>query len=355
MKFCSNCGTKLNPGAAFCPHCGAKVEQVKPAKAFEITRQFWLGFYLTLVGGVAAGIAVNVDTLTTLVPSTIIDPVMTLLIIIACAAIPGVFTLITGIIRGFNHRRTGIGQTVIGMALLLVAGSLASVLFAGEYSISSSTIMVVSLFCYFIASVIFVLAYFTAIFVTSKPAAGRQIRQLRWAVAGMTVVAVLLLAALLLGIVVFLIAALVLVGAPFLGRNLSLSGGSDWRLLTHEHGRRLSWRFYLALFILVGGIGLRMANIYQAAGVILTMVLIMAAEWWSNPQRLGKQPREMAGCLLVVAILLQVTYLSLGSRMDNAWPIVIAIFILMAASFFTYFYVILRTRFVVEKGETGAK
>lgn len=354
MKFCSDCGTELNPGAAFCPHCGAKVEQAKPAKAFEITRQFWLGFYLTLVGGVAAGIAVNIDTLTTLVPSAIIDPVMTLLIIIACAAIPGVFTLITGIVRGFNHQRTGIGQTVVGLALLLVAGSLASVMFAGEYSISS-TIIVISLFCYFIASVIFVLAYFTAIFVTSKPAAGEQVRQLRWAVAGMTVVAVLLLAALLLGIVGFLIVVIVLAGAPFLGRRLSLSGGSAWCLLTHEHGRRLSWRFYLALLVLVAGVGLRMANIYQAAGVILTMVLIMAAEWWSNPQRLGKQPREMAGCLLVVAILLQVIYLSLGSRMNNAWPIVIAIFILMAASFFTYFYVILRTRFVVKKGEAGTE
>lgn len=25
MKYCANCGTKLEPGAAFCPHCGQKV------------------------------------------------------------------------------------------------------------------------------------------------------------------------------------------------------------------------------------------------------------------------------------------------------------------------------------------
>lgn len=354
MKFCSNCGTKLNPGAAFCPHCGVKVERVKTARAFEITQQFWLGFYLTLVGGVAAGIAVNVDTLTTMVSSAIIDPVMTLLIIIACAAIPGIFTLITGIIRGFNRQRTGIGQTVVGMAMLLVAGSLASVMFAGEYSISS-TIMVVSLFCYFIASVIFVLAYFTTIFVTSKPAAGRQIRQLRWAVAGMTVVAVLLLAALLLGIIGFLIAVIILVGAPFLGRRFSLDGGHNWYLLAHEHGYKISWRFYLALLVLVGGCGLCMAKIYLAAGLILCPLLVIATEWWSNPLRLGKQQREMAGCLLVVALLLQGIYLSFGSRMGNAWPILIAIFILMGVAFFTYFYVMLRTRFVINEREDEAE
>ena len=124
MKFCSNCGTKLNPGAAFCPRCGVKVERAKTARAFEITPQFWLGFYLTLIGGVAAGISCSVDTLTTMVSSAIIDSAMTGLIIIACVAIPGVFMLITGITRGFNHRRAGIGTTIVGIAMLPLSGRL---------------------------------------------------------------------------------------------------------------------------------------------------------------------------------------------------------------------------------------
>ena len=353
MKFCSNCGTKLNPGAAFCPHCGAKVEQVKPAKAFEITRQFWLGFYLTLIGGVAAGIAYNVDILTTLISSTIIDPVMTLLIIIACAAIPGVFTLITGIMRGFNYRRAGIGTTIVGIAMLLVAGSIASMLFVGEDG--SSLALIFSLVFYFIAIVTLILDYFMTMLVTGKPATGKQARQLHWAIIGMTVVAVLVLVALALGIIGFLIAVIILVGAPFLGRRFSLDGGHNWYLLAHEHGYKMSWRFYLALLVLAGCCGLYMAKIYLAAGLILCPLLVMAAEWWSNPLRLGKQQREMAGCLLVVALLLQGIYLSFGSRMGNAWPILIAIFILMGAAFFTYFYVMLRTRFVINEREDEAE
>lgn len=353
MKFCSNCGTKLNPGAAFCPRCGVKVERVKTARAFEITPQFWLGFYLTLIGGVAAGISCNVDTLTTMVSSAIIDPVMTLLIIIACAAIPGIFILITGIIRGFNHRRAGIGTIIIGIAMLLVAGSIASVLFVGEDG--SSLALIFSLFFYFIAIVTLILDYFMTMLVTGKPATGKQARQLRWAIIGMTVVAVLVLVALALGIIGFLIAVIILVGAPFLGRRFSLDGGHNWYLLAHEHGYKMSWRFYLALLVLAGCCGLYMAKIYLAAGLILCPLLVMAAEWWSNPLRLGKQQREMAGCLLVVALLLQGIYLSFGSRMGNAWPILIAIFILMGAAFFTYFYVMLRTRFVINEREDEAE
>ncbi|MFC2684121.1 MAG: zinc ribbon domain-containing protein [Limosilactobacillus oris] len=351
MKFCSNCGTKLNPGAAFCPHCGVKVERVKTAaRAFEITPQFWLGFYLTLIGGVAAGIAYNVDTLTTLVPSTIMNPAMTGLIIIACVAIPGIFTLITGIMRGFNHRQTSIGTTVVGMAILLVAGSIASMLFVGENG-TSSPALIFSLVFYFIAIVTLILAYFVTIFVTAEPATSKQARHLHWAIIGMTVVAVLVLAAL----AGFLIAVIVLVGVPFLGRRFSLDGGRDWRLLTREHGNKLSWRFYLVLLVLAGCCGLCMTKIYLAAGLILSSLLVMAAEWWSNPLRLGKQQREMAGCLLVVALLLQGIYLSFGSRMGNAWPIMIAIFILMGAALFTYFYVMLRTRFVINEREDKAE
>ena len=340
MKFCSNCGTKLNPGAAFCPRCGVKVERAKTARAFEITPQFWLGFYLTLIGGVAAGISCSVDTLTTMVSSAIIDSAMTGLIIIACVAIPGVFMLITGITRGFNHRRAGIGTTIVGIAMLLVAGSIASIF---------------SLVFYFIAIVTLILDYFMTMLVTGKPATGKQARQLHWAIIGMTVVAVLVLVALALGIIGFLIAVIILVGAPFLGRRFSLDGGHNWYLLAHEHGYKISWRFYLALLVLVGGCGLCMAKIYLAAGLILCPLLVMATEWWSNPLRLGKQQREMAGCLLVVALLLQGIYLSFGSRMGNAWPILIAIFILMGAAFFTYFYVMLRTRFVINEREDEAE
>ena len=340
MKFCSNCGTKLNPGAAFCPRCGVKVERAKTARAFEITPQFWLGFYLTLIGGVAAGISCSVDTLTTMVSSAIIDSAMTGLIIIACVAIPGVFMLITGITRGFNHRRAGIGTTIVGIAMLLVAGSIA---------------LIFSLVFYFIAIVTLILDYFMTMLVTGKPATGKQARQLHWAIIGMTVVAVLVLVALALGIIGFLIAVIILVGAPFLGRRFSLDGGHNWYLLAHEHGYKISWRFYLALLVLVGGCGLCMAKIYLAAGLILCPLLVMATEWWSNPLRLGKQQREMAGCLLVVALLLQGIYLSFGSRMGNAWPILIAIFILMGAAFFTYFYVMLRTRFVINEREDEAE
>ena len=171
----------------------------------------------------------------------------------------------------------------------------------------------------------------------------------------MTVVAVLVLVALALGIIGFLIAVIILVGAPFLGRRFSLDGGHNWYLLAHEHGYKISWRFYLALLVLVGGCGLCMAKIYLAAGLILCPLLVMATEWWSNPLRLGKRQREMAGCLLVVALLLQGIYLSFGSRMGNAWPILIAIFILMGAAFFTYFYVMLRTRFVINEREDEAE
>lgn len=353
MKFCSNCGTKLNPGAAFCPRCGVKVERAKTARAFEITPQFWLGFYLTLIGGVAAGISCSVDTLTTMVSSAIIDSAMTGLIIIACVAIPGVFTLITGIVRGFNHRRAGIGTTIVGIAMLLVAGSIASMLFAGEDG--SSLALIFSLVFYFIAIVTLILDYFMTMLVTGEPATGKQARQLHWAIIGMTMVAVLVLVALALGIIGFLIALIILVGAPFLGRRFNLDGGHNWYLLAHEHGYRLSWRFYLALLVLAGCCGLYMAKIYLAAGLILCPLLVMAAEWWSNPLRLGKQQREMAGCLLVVALLLQGIYLSFDSRMGNAWPIMIAIFILMGAALFTYFYVMLRTRFVINEREDEAE
>lgn len=49
-KFCTNCGSELNPGAKFCVNCGQKVEQNPQAGAGAAT-----------VAGVAAGAASNAD------------------------------------------------------------------------------------------------------------------------------------------------------------------------------------------------------------------------------------------------------------------------------------------------------
>ncbi|WP_304280332.1 DUF805 domain-containing protein [Phascolarctobacterium succinatutens] len=51
-KFCTNCGSELNPGAKFCVNCGQKVEQEQNPQA---------GAGVANVAGVAAGAASNAD------------------------------------------------------------------------------------------------------------------------------------------------------------------------------------------------------------------------------------------------------------------------------------------------------
>ena len=51
-KFCTNCGSELNPGAKFCVNCGQKVEQEQNPQA---------GAGAANVAGVAAGAASNAD------------------------------------------------------------------------------------------------------------------------------------------------------------------------------------------------------------------------------------------------------------------------------------------------------
>ena len=51
-KFCTNCGSELNPGAKFCVNCGQKVEQEQNPQA---------GAGAAAVAGVAAGAASNAD------------------------------------------------------------------------------------------------------------------------------------------------------------------------------------------------------------------------------------------------------------------------------------------------------
>lgn len=51
-KFCTNCGSELNPGAKFCVNCGQKVEQEQNPQA---------GAGTATVAGVAAGAASNAD------------------------------------------------------------------------------------------------------------------------------------------------------------------------------------------------------------------------------------------------------------------------------------------------------
>ena len=51
-KFCTNCGSELNPGTKFCVNCGQKVEQEQNPQA---------GAGAAAVAGVAAGAASNAD------------------------------------------------------------------------------------------------------------------------------------------------------------------------------------------------------------------------------------------------------------------------------------------------------
>lgn len=51
-KFCTNCGSELNPGAKFCVNCGQKVEQEQNPQA---------GAGAATVAGVAAGVASSAD------------------------------------------------------------------------------------------------------------------------------------------------------------------------------------------------------------------------------------------------------------------------------------------------------
>ena len=51
-KFCTNCGSELNPGVKFCENCGQKVEQEQNPQA---------GAGVANVAGVAAGAASNAD------------------------------------------------------------------------------------------------------------------------------------------------------------------------------------------------------------------------------------------------------------------------------------------------------
>ena len=51
-KFCTNCGSELNPGAKFCVNCGQKVEQEQNPQA---------GAGAAAVTGVAAGAASSAD------------------------------------------------------------------------------------------------------------------------------------------------------------------------------------------------------------------------------------------------------------------------------------------------------
>lgn len=51
-KFCTNCGSELNPGAKFCVNCGQKVEQEQNPQAEAGT---------ATVAGVAAGAASSAD------------------------------------------------------------------------------------------------------------------------------------------------------------------------------------------------------------------------------------------------------------------------------------------------------
>lgn len=53
-KFCTNCGSELNPGVKFCENCGQKVEQ-------EQNPQAGAGAGAAAVAGVAAGAASNAD------------------------------------------------------------------------------------------------------------------------------------------------------------------------------------------------------------------------------------------------------------------------------------------------------
>lgn len=53
-KFCTNCGSELNPGVKFCENCGQKVEQ-------EQNQQAGAGAGAGAVAGVAAGAASNAD------------------------------------------------------------------------------------------------------------------------------------------------------------------------------------------------------------------------------------------------------------------------------------------------------
>lgn len=53
-KFCTNCGSELNPGAKFCENCGQKVEQ-------EQNQQAGAGAGAVAVAGVAAGAASSGD------------------------------------------------------------------------------------------------------------------------------------------------------------------------------------------------------------------------------------------------------------------------------------------------------
>ena len=51
-KFCTNCGSELDPGAKFCVNCGQKVEQEQNPQA---------GAGAATVAGVAAGAASSAD------------------------------------------------------------------------------------------------------------------------------------------------------------------------------------------------------------------------------------------------------------------------------------------------------
>lgn len=51
-KFCTNCGSELNPGTKFCVNCGQKVEQEQNPQA---------GAGAATVAGVAAGAVGSAD------------------------------------------------------------------------------------------------------------------------------------------------------------------------------------------------------------------------------------------------------------------------------------------------------
>lgn len=349
MKFCTNCGARLNPGAVFCPHCGTKVAQAV-SKPFEITQQFWWGFYLTLAGAAALVISLSIDHFldTAFIPQSLDEVLSVIVIALVCIMVPGILLLAGAIVRGFNHRRTGLGYIMVSASFLLTALTTVSLM---EVSINDTLPAVMAGGEYLIAIIAAIGAYFVSIFVTGIAASATQQRKRRLVMAAVTIIPLLLAMLTVAGtpfsILALMIMVVAIVGMPFFGQRFSLPGGREWQLLSRERHIRRSWRFYLSLLIFLVSVGLLLARVYQAEITIGLTAIAMVGEWWSNPGRLNRQQRELAGSLLVGMDILLVVYLLVSARLFNLWPILMGLLILQGAGTFTYLYTIIRTRFVI--------